>query len=366
MKEVYDCIVLGAGINGVGIAKELSLAGKSVIVLDKATIGSGASSHSSRLIHGGLRYLEHFHFGLVKEALHDRTYLVKHYPDLVKMTEFYLPIYRGSPRPAWMIRTGLWLYDLFSGFIAPHAKVSHEKFRQAFNRIKMEGLRKVFYYFDAKTHDLKLTQTIALQAQELGCEICENSVIKSIDFEKDVITVHLEDRIIKTKKLINATGAWIDELNTKYNLPSNYSIRKVSGIHLVIDELIVPAPILLQTGHQRIFFVIPEPESGQTLIGTTERTESLACDAITVNEEDISYLLKEVNAYLNVPLTKKDVSASYIGVRPIILSKKSEHESSREYKLDLHTKGEAALLHVYGGKLTTFHSLSKKVAKLLS
>ncbi len=366
MKATYDCIILGAGINGLGIAKELSLEGKSVLVIDKGSIGGGTSSHSSRLIHGGLRYLEHFHFGLVKESLRERTYLVKHYPELVSLKPFYLPVYHDSPRPAWMIRTGLWLYDIFSRFIARHQKVSKENFSQLFDAIKTEGLHRVYYYYDAKTDDLKLTQTIAKEAQILGCEILEYGLIDRIDFDTKQIDVILAGQKISTQKLVNATGPWIDECNDRYALPSNYMIRKVSGIHLLFDGLIVPTPLLLQTQRDRIFFVIPEPDKGVTIIGTTERTEELPCDEIKVDDADVDYLLAQVNAYMKQPLTREDIVSSYIGVRPLIESKKSEHQSSREYKLDLHKRGESRLLHVYGGKLTTFRSLAKKAVRRLS
>ncbi|WP_415395874.1 FAD-dependent oxidoreductase [Sulfurimonas sp. CS5] len=242
MKNSYDAIVLGAGINGVAIAKALAIAEKKVLVIEKNHIASGASSNSSRLIHGGLRYLEQYEFSLIRESLKDQKYLLDTYPSLVKLHPFYFPIYNNSKRPDWMIGLGLWLYSLFSKHGKKALKVSKEEFFSEFKNIKDNNIRAIF----------------------------------------------------KTNLFINATGAWIDEINKEFNLPSSYTIEKVSGIHIVIESLLIPEPLLLETACKRIFFMIPEDKT--TIIGTTERS----------------------------------------------------------------------VLHIYGGKLTTFTSLARKVVNLLS
>ena len=181
-KTKSDVIVLGAGINGSGIARELALSGKAVTVIDKSTIGSGTSSKSSRLIHGGLRYLETMQFKLVHEALSDRQELLRLYPDLVKMKSFYIPIYKPSPRPAWMIWIGLKLYDLLSGWHKQHHSriIPRKKFPIHAASFKKDGLKAVFHYYDAKTQDLKLTQRVAKDAVDVGSKIFENINIKFI------------------------------------------------------------------------------------------------------------------------------------------------------------------------------------------
>ncbi|HEX5670926.1 MAG TPA: FAD-dependent oxidoreductase [Sulfuricurvum sp.] len=361
----FDLIIMGAGINGCAIAREASRAGKRVAVIEKQTIGSGTSSRSSRLIHGGLRYLEHRDFSLVKEALYDRSRLVIKYPDLVILRPFLLPVYSGIGRPWWMIKAGLFLYDLFSNFIAVHHTMSTETFKSGFSAMKTEGLTKVFTYCDAKTNDLLLTQTVAQEAQDMGAVFFEETEIQEI--KRDQKTFHLlcGERQLHTPILINATGPWIDEVNHRFNLPSRYKISKVSGIHIVIDHLISPEPIFLQTDHHRIFFIIPENKANQTIIGTTERHETSQTDQVHVNEEDINYLLTHVNQFLNIPLTHEDIIQTYIGVRPLVESKKSMAKTSREYQLDLHDLGGMKLLHVFGGKLTTHWSLAEKVVRLL-
>ena len=361
----YDILILGAGINGCAIAREAAKLGKSVAVIDKQTIGSGTSSHSSRLIHGGLRYLEHGDFALVKEALYDRTRLIAAYPDLVVLRPFILPVYAGVGRPWWIIKSGLYLYDLFSRFVAPHHVMNMDEFKTKFSALKTQDLKKVFTYYDAKTDDLLLTQTVAQEAQEHGTIFFENTTIDEIKRHDDGYHILCGERELQSGILINATGPWIDEVNHKFTLPSRYKISKVSGIHIVIDGLLTTEPIFLQTDNKRIFFIIPENKSNQTVIGTTERHESTETDEVHINEEDINYLLSHANHFLNIPLIHDDIIDTYIGVRPLVESKKSMVRASREYQLDLHDFGETQLLHVFGGKLTTHWSLAEKSVHLL-
>ncbi len=361
MNEAYDVIILGAGINGLAAARALALEGKSVLVIEKRFIGTGASSHSSRLIHGGLRYLEHFEFALVKEALHDQKYLLDTYPELVRLRPFYLPLYEGSSRPVWMIRMGLWLYSFFARHGLKAEEVSRDRFLKMFAQIKGENLKAVFRYYDGKTDDLALTQTIATEARELGVEILEQREISSLIVDEVQVRVDLDGDVFSAPLLINATGAWVDETNARFKLPSRYRIEKLSGIHLVIDRVLVPEPLFLETDSKRIFFIIPEADT--TLIGTTERSEDRPIDDVKVNNEDIEYLLEKSNRYLKRSLTRKDIKEVFIGVRPIIKSAKDPTKMSREYKLDLHKIGESRVLHIYGGKLTTFPSLAKQVVK---
>lgn len=364
MYKTFDVVILGAGINGVAIAKALAMSGKKVLVVEKTHIAAGASSHSSRLIHGGLRYLENFEFSLVKEALHDQKYLLDRYPDLVTLRPFYLPVYKNSKRPVWMIRVGLWLYGFFSQHGHQPAKVSKEDFLTQFDALRAENLKSVFRYFDGKTNDNALTHKIAQEAEEAGACILEQSEVSALHIQDNTIVLHLKEEVIHTKVLINATGAWVDEVNAKFHLPSSNTIEKLSGIHLVIDKVLVPDPLILETLSKRIFFMIPEEET--TLIGTTERHEDANVDDVTIADEDIDYLLKQSNAYLKTALKRADIKEVFIGVRPIIKSQKDPTHMSREYKLDLHQIGENKILHIYGGKLTTFHSLAQKVLDVLA
>jgi len=363
MKDYYDITVIGAGINGVAISKNLANTGKKVLVIEKNHIASGASSHSSKLIHGGLRYLEQFEFFLVKESLQNQKYLLDTYPDLVKLRPFYLPIYKDSKRPLWLISLGLWIYSFFSKHGHHALKVSKDDFCKKFTAIKKDNLKAVFKYFDGKTDDRLLTCKVAKEAQDLGVDILENTQLEELYISDESIDIKTSNGCTKSNVLINATGAWIDEINDKFNLPSSYSIEKLSGIHIVIDKLLIPEPLILETESKRIFFIIPELTT--TYIGTTERQEITNIDDIKVNSKDIEYLLYQSNKYLKTPLKTKDIKEVYIGTRPLIKSQKQTTMMSREYKLDLHKIGKNNILHIYGGKLTTFASLAKKTVDLL-
>ncbi len=364
MQSQYDVVVLGAGINGLASAKALAEKGMQVLVLEKNHIAAGASSHSSRLIHGGLRYLEHYEFALVKEALHDQKYLLDNYSDLVELRPFYLPVYEDSKRPLWLIRFGLWFYTMLARHGQKATRISKEAFLHQFTKIKAQKLRAVFRYYDGKTDDEALTRRIALEAQEAGVEIREGTQVQSLYVGEEKISIDVDNHRLECELLINATGAWIDEVNAKYGLESSYRIEKLSGIHLVIDRVLVPDPLILETSTNRIIFIIPEADT--TLIGTTERSEEGRTDAIKVNNDDIEYLLQESNRYLKKELRRTDIKEVFIGTRPIIKSSKDPSQMSREYRLDLHQTGKSRVLHIYGGKLTTFVSLAKKVASLVA
>ncbi len=365
----FDVIVLGAGINGCGIAENLARSGRQVLLLDKGGVGRGTSSKSSRLIHGGLRYLETGELHLVYESLHDRQRLVQQYPELVMFKRFFLPIYASSPRPAWMIRVGLWMYDLLSGSRSAGKSRTEDidQFKKRFPAFSEEGLKSVLSYVDAKTHDRELTRQVADDFQEQGGTVIVHCDVEHINWDDRGFQVSSSAGEFSAPNLVNATGSWLDEVNAKYHFPANFHIRKVSGIHLIFDGLVVPELMFMQTREKRIFFIIPEPERDQTLIGTTEREEDFPMDQVLAEEADVQYLLEQVNVYLKPEhqLKREDVRDIYIGVRPLVRKKGNTSDVSREYKLDLHKKGNTKLLHVFGGKLTTYQSLAEKVSQTL-
>jgi len=365
----YDTIILGAGINGCAIADELARAGKNVVVLEKNTIGSGTSSKSSRLIHGGLRYLEQFQIGLVREALLDRQELLRKYPSFVKMKPFYLPVYSSSPRPAWMIWSGLKLYDILTGrYVQYKSRIIDRKFFSQFApSLKEDGLKAVFQYFDAKTDDLLLTQTVAEDAQKAGADVHQFVEIDTIKQTDTNYIIHSNRGIFTAPLLVNATGPWIDEVNERYGLHSRYHIRKISGIHVIFPGLLTHDLLFMQTVEKRIFFIIPEPTKNQTIIGTTEREELGTMDDVKIHPDDVDYLIRQLNAYLKpeCQVSPDKIKSSYIGVRPLIAHKDNPTDLSREYVLDLQENNAARLLHVFGGKITTYLSLARQAKRIL-
>ena len=365
----YDALIIGAGINGCGIALELSKRGHSVAVFDKGEIGGGTSSKSSRLIHGGLRYLEHLHLGLVYEALHDRTELVGSYPDLVSLVPFYLPLYQDSPRHPITVWTGLKLYDVLAGRNnkTRSGRVSFDQFEDSFPNIRKDRLRAVLRYYDGKTNDLDLTRRVAQDAAALGCRLYEQTPVQAVRVSDQIVEIDTSEGTHRAKTVINATGPWIDEVIERLHFPARFGIRKVSGIHLFLDGLLTPHPMFLQTTSKRIFFVIPEPEHDQTMVGTTEREETAPADDVGMIEADVRYLLDHLNRYLvpDARVHREDIKDVSLGIRPLVASRGDPTDLSREYQLDLHQQGQTRLLHVFGGKLTTFLSLSRKAANLL-
>ncbi|MDD4803191.1 MAG: glycerol-3-phosphate dehydrogenase/oxidase [Syntrophomonas sp.] len=364
---------MGGGVNGCAIARELSQEGKKVCLLERFTIGCGTSSNSSKLIHGGLRYLETGRFGLVKESLKDRKRLFELYPDLVEMVPFYLPVYDDSLRPWWMIRTGLGMYDLFSQQPQYHCRyINNKDFAEKFPGVKTAGLRRVYVYYDGKTNDLELTRRIAQDAFGSGCAVRENCQVVSVDGDDKVFRVLYRDSSgeheVEAPLLINAAGPWIDEVNAKYCLPHNYRNNKVSGIHIVINRAVVPECMFLQTNNRRIFFMIPWDE-GKTMIGTTERMENCTCDEVQVQEDDVNYLLDCANHYLREAVSQDDICHTFLGIRPLVMDKNDNTDAtsmSRDYKIDIIRQGETKLIHVYGGKLTTCLSMAEKVSARVS
>jgi glycerol-3-phosphate dehydrogenase len=240
-------------------------------------------------------------------------------------------------------------------------------FHQQFSAIKRDGIRAVLKYYDGKTNDYALTKRVAEEVQQHGGVICEGVDVTSVVWTDDGFVVTVGEAVYQTQMLVNATGPWIDEVVMRYDLPARFQIRKISGIHIFVDGLLTPEPMFLQTQGKRIFFIIPEPENGQTMIGTTEREESVVIDEVMVQDDDVDYLIREVNAYLtdDRQIRRADVTDACVGVRPLVAQKADPTNLSREYELDLHTRGDSKLLNVFGGKLTTYLSLSRHVVKVL-
>ncbi len=366
---VYDLVILGAGINGTGIALEARRHKLRVLILEKGEVATGTSSRSSRLIHGGLRYLETFDFHLVHEALRDREYLARRYPHLVHLIPFYLPVYDFNWRPPWMIRAGLGLYDLLSGRApgAGHGRLGARTFAKQFKALRSAGLRAVYHYLDGKTNDAALTRYLAAEFRHLKGRIWSHCPPTRISWDSEQFLIETRRGTVRSRYLINATGPWVEEVNRRFAWPARYHLRPVSGVHLFFPGLLVPQALLLQTSGRRIFFVIPEKEQEQTYVGTTERLETGPMDEVRPRREDVLQLLREVNRYLRPAhrLREENVIQTVIGVRPLVGTKGSLTTLSRDYKIDVHRRGKTSLIHIFGGKLTTFPSLARRVTKII-
>ncbi|MSR88903.1 MAG: glycerol-3-phosphate dehydrogenase [Candidatus Margulisbacteria bacterium] len=366
---IYDVIVLGGGINGVGIARELALRGHSVLLVEKGDIGGGTSSASSKLVHGGLRYLEQGAFGLVWEACRERYYLLKNAPHLVRKLAFLVPVYKTSSRPVWMVRVGVWLYDRLSGRhrLGDSCWISSEEAIRREPGILRSGLLGAAIYVDAQMDDARVCLETALQAQEFGATILNYTSVTGVSADKRrVESVQVrdvfsgEEATLKAKYFVNATGPWSDVVLGLLNPNTEKMLHPSKGVHIITRKLTQDHAVLVMSQSDgRMFFVLPWGD--QSMIGTTDTDYKGPIDSVAVEPEDIEYLIRE--AGLEFPdshLTPEDVVSSFAGIRPLLRQKKGVIGAvSREHKLSWNRRN---FLSVMGGKFTTYRAVSEAVA----
>lgn len=370
LAEVYDLAVIGGGINGAGIAADAAGRGLSVFLCERDDLASHTSSASSKLIHGGLRYLEHYEFRLVREALAEREVLLAKAPHIVKPLRFVLP-HRPHLRPAWLIRSGLFLYD----HLGKRERLpASQAVSFGVGSPLQAQISRGFEYSDCWVDDARLVVLNAIAARERRAHIHTHTRCVSARRSKGLWHLHMERRdgslfSLRARALVNATGPWATQfLQEALKQPSSRGIRLVQGSHLVVPRLYDgEQAYILQTEDQRIVFVIPWLERF-SLIGTTDREFAGNPAEVRISDEEIDYLLKVVNAHFRQPLGRSDIQHSFSGVRPL-LDDDSAHPSAvtRDYTLALAgNPGEAPLLSVYGGKLTTYRKLAEAALELLA
>ena len=363
LAEVYDVAVIGGGINGVGIAADASGRGLSVFLCEKDDLASHTSSASSKLIHGGLRYLEHHEFRLVREALAEREVLLAKAPHIVKPMRFVLP-HRPHLRPAWMIRAGLFLYD----HLGKREKLPGSRsLRFGADSPLKPMISRGFEYSDCWVDDARLVVLNAIAARENGAHIHTRTRCLSAQRVNGRWLVQLEradgSRFdITAKALVNAGGPWVAKfIRDDLKLTSPYGIRLIQGSHLIVPKLYEGEnAFILQNEDQRIVFAIPYMQRF-TILGTTDREYTGDPSKVTITEAETDYVLKVVNAHFNKQLSPADIVHTYSGVRPLC-NDESDNPSAitRDYTLALSGSGqEAPLLSVFGGKLTTYRKLAE-------
>ena len=370
LAEVYDVAVIGGGINGVGIAADAAGRGLSVFLCEKDDLASHTSSASSKLIHGGLRYLEHYEFRLVREALAEREVLLAKAPHIVKPMRFVLP-HRPHLRPAWMIRAGLFLYD----HLGKREKLAGSKSLKfgADSPLKAE-ISKGFEYSDCWVDDARLVVLNAMAARENGAHVHTQTRCVSARRSKGLWHLHLERSdgsllSIRAKALVNAAGPWVAKfIKDDLKLDSPYGIRLIQGSHLIVPKLYEGEHAhILQNEDQRIVFTIPYLNRF-TLIGTTDREYTGDPAKVSITDGETDYILKVVNAHFKKQLSREDIVHTYSGVRPLC-NDESDNPSAvtRDYTLALSGNAdEAPLLSVFGGKLTTYRKLAESALAQLA
>lgn len=364
----YDLIIIGGGINGAAIAADAAGRGLRVILCEKDNLAQHTSWASTKLIHGGLRYLEQYDFKLVREALQEREVLMTKAPFLIHPLKFIMPCYK-TKRPLWLIRLGLFLYD----HLAPRKKIPSSKAinlkKSVYGDVLNEKLEKGFSYYDCQTDDARLTILNALLAKEKGAEILTQTEVIGAQRFSDHWKLQLKNKHeileITAKLVVNAAGPWVDSLAEKLGVKNHPHLKLVKGSHFTVPRLYEgDHAYILQNDDKRIVFVIPYLDKF-SLIGTTDVEFSGNANQIQISDSEIEYLCDAVGKYFNRPITKDKINWSFSGVRALISAdEKHPSEITREYYLDLSTeKNLAPILSVYGGKLTVHRLLAEDVLR---
>ena len=360
MSKVFDLFIIGGGINGAGIARDASGRGLSVCLADKGEIGGATSSWSTKLIHGGLRYLENYEFKLVRESLKEREIVYKIAKHISKPIPFIIP-HTDKIRPAWLIKFGLLLYDNLGGKTSiPKSKTLD--LNKKYPNILKEKYKTGFQYYDIQIDDKKLTKLNAQDAKKNKAKILEYNKVKKAEIINNEWVISLQDKKkIKSKVLINASGPWINEtLHKNIKIKSKNKIRLVKGSHIITKKLYKEdVAFTFQNTDKRIIFVIPYKKKF-SLIGTTE-VEVKSPENTVISKQETQYLIRSVNNYLKKQISKKDIVDTYSGIRPLIEDFKEASKVTRDYVFDLNIVKKLPLLNIYGGKLTTYRKLSEKV-----
>jgi len=368
--ELYDIAVIGGGINGSGIAADAAGRGLSVFLCEKDDLASHTSSASSKLIHGGLRYLEHYEFRLVREALAEREVLLAKAPHIVKPLRFILP-HRPHLRPAWMIRAGLFLYDHLGKREKLAASTSVRFGRRS--PLKAE-IKRGFEYSDCWVDDARLVLLNAMAAREQGAHVHTRTRCVGAQRGKGFWHLQLECAdgsrySIRARALVNAAGPWVARfIRDDLKQDSPYGIRLIQGSHIIVPRLFDgERAYILQNEDKRIVFAIPYQQR-YTLIGTTDREYQGDPAKVAISEEEIDYLLRVSNAHFKHQLGRGDVLHTFAGVRPLCDDESDNPAAiTRDYTLALSGQpGEAPLLSVFGGKLTTYRKLAESALAQLA
>lgn len=368
--EVYDLAVIGGGINGAGIAADAAGRGLGVFLCEKDDLAEHTSSASSKLIHGGLRYLEHYEFRLVREALAEREVLLSKAPHIIKPMRFILP-HQPHLRPAWMIRMGLFLYD----HLGKREKLAGSKSVDFDTQSPLKNtIKRGFEYSDCWVDDARLVVLNAKDACEHGAHIHPRTRCISARRSRGIWHLHLERNdgslfSIRARALVNAAGPWVASfLRDELKQPSPYGIRLIKGSHLIVPrQFDGDQAYILQNEDRRVVFAIPYLEAF-TLIGTTDQEYRGDANQLCISPEETQYLLDVVNRHFKQQLSTRDIIHSFSGVRPLCDDESDDPSAvTRDYTLSISANsGEAPLLSVFGGKLTTYRRLAESALQLLA
>lgn len=367
----YDVIVVGGGVNGAGVARDAAGRGARVLLLEAGDLARGTSSASTKLIHGGLRYLEHYEFGLVREALKEREILWSIAPHIIWPLRFVLP-YREGLRPRWLLRLGLFLYDHIGGRKKLPATRSVDLGRHVAGGPLQPQYVKAFEYSDGWVDDARLVLLNARDAADRGARVKTHTRADLMRVEDGLWVVEASDDRghsyrFTGKSLVNAAGPAVLDVLGRASAPPDYKMRLVRGSHIVVRRKFEhDYAYFFQLPDGRIFFAIPY-ERDFTLIGTTDQDHDGALADIHASADEIEYLCEGASQYFEVPVVPADVVWTYSGVRPLIEDGSGKPEAAtRGYRIDLDTDEGAPLLTIYGGKITSYRHVAEHAVDKLA
>lgn len=372
----HDVLIIGAGINGAGIARDAAMRGLKVLLIDKGELGGGTTSASTRLIHGGLRYLEHFEFGLVYESLREREVLLRIAPHLVRPLPITIPIYKHGKRGRLTIRAGMILYDLlsWSKSLPRHRMLSRAQTLERWPGLNPEGLAGSALYYDAQVEfPERLVVENVMSAREFGAEVLTHTRVTGFDVEEGTvsgvkfISEDGDEQFAEAAVVINAAGPWIDQVLDRVPVESPKLIGGTKGSHIVVAPFLTApsnAIYLEARSDGRPIFIIPWNKL--YLIGTTDVRFEGNPDEVRCEQWEIDYLLAETNLALpNAGLTPDNILYTYSGVRPLpVTGDKDEQNITRRHFIREHPR-LPNLLSIVGGKLTTYRSLAEECVDLI-
>jgi len=389
--EPFDVLVIGGGITGAGVALDAVARGYKVALVEKTDFASGTSSKSTKLVHGGIRYLPNFDFALVHEALIERGLLVQNAPYLVDPVPFVLPIYEGDRHPvgmpfttpggiglSFLLDIGLWLYDGLAGRrnLHRHRRISTATVEQMAPMLVTKGLKEGFIYYDAQTNDARLTMAIIRTAAQFGAVVANYAEVTSFVMEDGKIQgANVHDKInghditISARYVVNATGIFAEQLETLSGEEPEIKVVPSKGIHLVFSRKDLgigdSAIVLPETDDKRILFIVPW--ESRAILGTTD-TGSGDLDHPTSSPEDVKYLLDHLNRYLSVNLTADDIISTYAGYRPLVKPRKEGQGQSSAKLSRTHVvlQSGSGLITIVGGKLTTYRLMAQDTVDVIS
>jgi len=367
----YDMVVIGAGINGAGIARDAAGRGLRVLLCEKDDIAQHTSSASTKLIHGGLRYLEHYDFALVRHALQEREVLLRAAPHIIWPLRFILPHHKAL-RPQWLIRIGLFLYDHIGGRkLLPKShsvNLAEHETGKALKPIYNHG----FEYSDCWVQDARLVVLNVMDAAKLGCDVRVQTEITDLVRKEGSWVVKTLDKFsgkrskVTARLVVNASGPWVEQtLDLDEEHDSKHGVRLVKGSHVVVPKLFDhPYTYIFQNADNRVLFAVPY-ENDFTLLGTTDVEVEDEPGKEAIEQKEIDYICEAVGEYFNKPISPDTVVWTYSGARPLY-DDASENASkvTRDYKLDFDVRKNAPVLSVYGGKITTYRKLAEEVVDM--